>query len=59
MHCNFIDVLLLYYGHQQVSVTHVVIFRAVSARIQNVFIVCRNHATAKFMILLVKIPVKW
>jgi len=32
MHCNFTDVLLLYYGHQHVSATHVAIFRVISLR---------------------------
>ena len=30
MHCNFIDVPSLYYGHQHVLATHVAIFRVIS-----------------------------
>jgi len=32
MHVNFIDVLLLPYGHQHVSASHMVIFRVISLR---------------------------
>jgi len=32
MHFNFIDVILLYYGHRYVSASHVAIFRAISLR---------------------------
>jgi len=32
MHFNFIDVILLYYGHQHVSAIHVAIFRVISWR---------------------------
>jgi len=59
MQFGFMNVILLHSDHRHVSATHVVIFRVVSARIQNIFIVCRDHSTAKVMIVLVKIPVKW
>jgi len=59
MWVGFMNVILLHGDHGHVSATHVVIFRVVSTRIQNIFLVCRNHSTAKVMILLVKIPVKW
>jgi len=32
MHFNFIDVLLLYYGHHYVSAIQVAIFRVISLR---------------------------
>jgi len=32
MHFNYIDILLMYYGHQHVSATHVAIFRVISLR---------------------------
>jgi len=32
MNLNFIEVLLLHYGHQDVSATHVAIFRVISLR---------------------------
>jgi hypothetical protein len=34
MHFGVMDVILLYIGHQYVSVTHVAIFRVVRTRIQ-------------------------
>jgi len=34
MHFGFTDVILLHSGHQQVSATHVAIFRVVRTRIQ-------------------------
>jgi len=32
MHCNFISVLLLYYGHQHVSASHVAVLRTISLK---------------------------
>jgi len=55
MRFGFMNVILLHSDHRHVSATHVVIFRVVSSRIQNIFIVCRNHHTDKTHILLVKI----
>jgi hypothetical protein len=34
MHCGFMDVILLHSGHQNVSATHVAMFRVVRTRIQ-------------------------
>jgi len=47
MRFGFMNVILLHSDHRYVSVTLVVIFRVVSARIQNIFTVCRNHHTDK------------
>jgi hypothetical protein len=32
IHCYFINVLLLYYGHQHVSASHVAIFKVISLK---------------------------
>jgi hypothetical protein len=48
------NVILLHSDHRHVSATHVVIFSVVSARIQNIFIVCRDHYTDKLMYSLSK-----
>jgi len=42
-------VILLHSDHRHVSATHVVIFGIVSARIQNIFLECRDHHTDKII----------
>jgi hypothetical protein len=45
MHFTSLNVILLYSDQQHVSTSHVVIFRVVSARTKNIFILCQGHTT--------------
>jgi len=59
MHFNFIDVILVYYGHQHVSASHLVIFRVNSLRTKKkVFKMFLDHSTMlKTIQFLVKIRI--
>jgi len=51
MYFGFVNVISLYGDYRNVSATHVAIFRVISARIQNIFIVRRYHAIVKIIVL--------
>jgi hypothetical protein len=54
MHFGFVNVTSLHGDYRYVSATHVAIFRVISARVQNIFIVSRYHAIVKIIQLWLK-----